>query len=204
MPSLNCVDPVDGKAFGEIAGPLLSMDAASWPGSTGDEDKGERRKGCCEWNAYVSAKEPGFGRCASTAPARAGTRSVARRGEAVRLSQEKTARAARFHAEKTGTPVVHRQARTRLPGRHRRGRPRARPRHHQGRPGAELYAARVFLACDAHRASMQNAREPALTGVRCSCPRLGGRPMRPPGGHFRAEEASPENMDVHSGAAVRR
>ncbi len=59
MPSLNYTGPVDGKTFDEIAGLLRSMDAASWPGSTGDEDKGERRKDRCEWSVRLIANEPG-------------------------------------------------------------------------------------------------------------------------------------------------
>ncbi|MCR5563206.1 MAG: hypothetical protein K6F46_07545 [Desulfovibrio sp.] len=57
MPSQNYAGPVDGKTFDEIAGLLRSMDATSWPGSTGDEEKGERRKDRCVWSVCV-VREP--------------------------------------------------------------------------------------------------------------------------------------------------
>ncbi len=58
MPSLNYAGPVDAKTFDEIVVLLRSMDAASWPGCTGDENKGERRKDCCKWSLCVLGKEP--------------------------------------------------------------------------------------------------------------------------------------------------
>ncbi|MBE6441153.1 MAG: hypothetical protein E7022_02320 [Desulfovibrio desulfuricans] len=60
MPALIYAGPVNGKTFDEIAGLLLAMDAASWPGSTGDEDRGERRKDRCAWSVCVAAKTPGY------------------------------------------------------------------------------------------------------------------------------------------------
>ena len=59
MPSLIYAGSVDGRTFDEIAGLLRAMDAASWPGATGEADRSERRKDCCEWSVRVTAGAPG-------------------------------------------------------------------------------------------------------------------------------------------------
>ena len=56
MPPLVFTGPVDGKTRAEILALLRSMNAASWPGSTGGEDKGRRLKDQCEWSVICSSK----------------------------------------------------------------------------------------------------------------------------------------------------
>ena len=60
MPHLYYSGPVDDRTFNEIAKLLCSMDAAAWTGSTGDEDKGQRRKDRCEWSVCIAVQEPNF------------------------------------------------------------------------------------------------------------------------------------------------
>ena len=59
MPALVYTGPVDGGTFAEIIGLLRSMNAASWPGSTGRDDKGTRHKNRCEWSVFLGFREPG-------------------------------------------------------------------------------------------------------------------------------------------------
>ncbi|MBR3663731.1 MAG: hypothetical protein IKN64_03650 [Desulfovibrio sp.] len=58
MPSLIYTGPVDVKIFQEISDLLRSMDPDSWPGATGDENRGTRRKDQCEWEVLLAVKEP--------------------------------------------------------------------------------------------------------------------------------------------------
>ncbi|MCR5258800.1 MAG: hypothetical protein K6E40_11660 [Desulfovibrio sp.] len=60
MPPLVYTGPVDSKTFDEIVGILRSMDPDSWPGSTGGEDKGTRRKDRCEWSLNMAVREPTY------------------------------------------------------------------------------------------------------------------------------------------------
>ena len=59
MPPLVFTGPVDSRTRGEILAILRSMNAASWPGSTGDVDRGERRKDRCEWSVICSSRAYG-------------------------------------------------------------------------------------------------------------------------------------------------
>ena len=59
MPPLVYTGPVDDTTFKEIFDLLHAMDAASWPGSTGRDDKGTRHKDRCEWSVFIGFRETG-------------------------------------------------------------------------------------------------------------------------------------------------
>ena len=62
IPSLHYVGPVDDKTFREIASLIASMEADTWPGSTGDTNTGNRRKDRCEWSVCVIVNKPEYRR----------------------------------------------------------------------------------------------------------------------------------------------
>lgn len=60
MPTLSYTGPVDAKTVDELVALLRSMDAAAWPGASGDENRGERRKDQCEWNLCLAVRQPEY------------------------------------------------------------------------------------------------------------------------------------------------